>query len=247
MRAATKFTYAIKALAAAALLSACSAPAVPTDIHDPYEGVNRTTHAVNVELDRSLLRPASQVYGTLVPQPVRTSVDNAASNLGLPSAVLNKVLQGDIESAVHNFARFAVNSTLGVLGLFDPARDFGLEEREADFGETLGTWGVREGAFLMLPVLGPSTERDTAGRIVDIITNPVSLVYPNIGDQQLAGVAGETLNFRYEFTDTTDSILYESADSYSQLRLFYLDSSRFGQDSTDSSLEELYDDLIFAE
>ncbi len=245
MRSAAKFRFTIKALAAAALLSACSAPSEQTSIHDPYEGVNRATHAVNVELDRSLLRPASQVYGTLVPQPVRRSVDNAAGNLGLPSAVLNKALQGDIEGAIHNFARFAVNSTLGVLGLFDPAQDFGLEERETDFGETLGTWGVREGAFQMLPVLGPSTERATAGLIVDILTDPVSLVYPNIGDEQLAGRVGEITNFRYEFTDTTDSILYDSADSYTQLRLFYLDSSRFGEDSTDASLEELYDDLIF--
>lgn len=249
MRTAAKILYLFKALALTAMLSACSVSNQPTDIHDPYESVNRGTHAVNAELDRSLLRPVSQVYGTLVPDPVRTSLDNAAGNLGLPSAVLNKTLQGDIEGAVHNFARFAVNTTLGVFGLFDPARDFGLEERETDFGETLGVWGVNEGAYVVLPLFGPSTERDTAGRIVDALTNPLSVLAPNIGDERAAGVVVENVNYRYEFTDTVDSILYESADSYAQLRLFYLDSSRFGQDpaSSDAALEELYDDLIFAE
>jgi len=185
VRFAAKITIRIKALAAAAILSACSAPQNAGEIHDPYESANRSVHAFNVELDRSILRPTSQVYGTLVPRPVRSSVDNAAGNLGLPSAVLNMALQGDVESAVHNFARFAVNTTLGVFGLFDPAQDFGLAERETDFGQTLAVWGVREGAFRMLPVLGPSTERDAAGRIVDVITNPVSLVYPNLGGRQL--------------------------------------------------------------
>ena len=249
MPSAARFFMLFKALPVVALLAACSVPSEPTDVHDPYEPVNRFTHAANVEIDRSLVRPASQVYGTLIPRPVRTSIDNAAKNLGLPSAVLNKALQGNVEDAVHNFARFAVNTTLGVFGLFDPARDFGLEERKTDFGETLGVWGAAEGAYLVLPVLGPSTERAAAGLIVDVVTNPIGFVYPNIDDERLAATVGETINFRYEFTDTIDDILYESADSYVQMRLYYLDSSRFAQgaDTSDQALEELYDELIFAE
>ena len=249
MPAAAKIAMFFKALTVTAVLSACSVGTDPTAIHDPYEPVNRVTHRVNSEVDRALLRPVSQVYGTLVPRPVRSSVDNAASNLGLPAAVLNKALQGDFESAIHNFARFAVNTTLGVFGLFDPAQDFGLEERDTDVGETLASWGTNEGAYVVLPLFGPSTERDTVGRIVDAVTNPVALAFPNLDDERLAAVVTENVNARYEFTDTIDSILYDSADSYAQLRLFYLDSNRAGQDTdtNDAALEEFYDDLIFAE
>ena len=230
-------------------LSACSVGDPGADFHDPYEGVNRATHAVNVELDRSALRPASQVYGTIVPSPVRQSVDNVGDNLGMPSAVMNKLLQGNIADAIHNTARFAVNTTLGVLGLFDPATDMGLEERDTGFGETLAVWGANEGAYLVLPVLGPSTERDTAGLIVDALTNPIGTVLgTQLGDEaeenSLSFTAASVINDRYELTSTIDNILYESADSYAQLRLFYLDSRRFALGETnDDAATDIYDDL----
>ncbi len=220
-----------------------------TDVHDPYESVNRATHRVNVELDRSALRPASQIYGTLVPDPVRRSVDNVAGNLSMPSAVMNKALQGDIEGAVLNTARFAVNMTLGLFGLFDPASDMGLEARDTGFADTLAVWGANEGAYVVLPVFGPSTERDTAGLVVDILTNPVgALLGPKLGDEAEDATfdlrVATTLNDRYQLTETIDGILYESADSYAQLRLFYLDSRRFSLGATtDASADVLYDGL----
>ena len=232
-----------------AVLTACSVPEPGTDVHDPYENVNRATHRVNLELDRSALRPASQVYGTLVPSPVRRSVDNAAENLGMPSAVMNKLLQGDIEDAIHNTARFSVNTTLGLLGLFDPATEMGLESRDTGFADTLANWGASEGAYVVLPLLGPSTERDAAGRVVDILTDPIgSVLGPKLGDKaednSLNFTAGTIINNRYELTETIDSVLYDSADSYAQTGLFYLDSRRFalGESSEDAAIE-LYDDL----
>lgn len=232
-----------------AVLSACSIAEPGTDVHDPYEGVNRATHWVNVELDRSALRPASQVYGTIVPSPIRRSVDNAADNLGMPSAVMNKVLQGNFGDAIHNTARFAVNTTLGLLGFFDPATEMGLEARDAGFADTLAKWGASEGAYQVLPLYGPSTERDTAGLVVDILTDPIGSVLGQklanrAEDNALNFAAASTINSRYELTETIDGILYDSADSYAQLRLFYLDSRRFALgESSDDAAAELYDGL----
>ena len=231
------------------LLAACSVPDTPTDIHDPYEAVNRVTHDVNTALDTVAVRPASQAYGAVVPQPVRTRLDNASRNLGLPAAMINKLLQGQVEDAGENGFRFLINSTLGLFGLFDPAQDFGLYENEAGFGDTLAVWGTPEGAYQVLPVFGPSTERDTAGLIVDIATNPIGALFgSDTEDAQLGFIVTETLNYRYTFSETFDSILYDSEDSYAQLRLFYLDNRRFnlGQSTGDAASDpygDLYDDL----
>ena len=235
--------------AGAFLLLACSVPEAPTEIHDPYEAVNRVTHDFNTGLDTVALRPASQLYGTVVPRPVRTRLDNAARNLGLPAAMVNKLLQGQVKQAAQNGFRFAINSTLGLFGLFDPAQDFGLEEQEAGFSDTLAVWGADEGAYVVLPVLGPSTERDTAGLIVDIATNPVGTLFgSDAEDAQIGLTVTERLNFRYTFSETFDSILYDSADSYAQLRLFYLDNRRFRlseniADGISDPYGDLYDEL----
>ena len=236
----------LTAVAVAALfLAGCSVPATPTDIHDPYEPVNRAVHGFNKGVDTVAIRPVSQVYGKIVPSPVRTGIDNVASNLAMPSAVLNKSLQGESEDAVHNLFRFLVNSTLGVLGIFDAAASFGLDERSADFGQTLAVWGAPEGAYLELPVLGPATERAAAGQVVDFVLNPLSVFSPDVREADAAGTGASLLNYRYAFATTVDGILYDSADSYAQLRLFYLESSRFaeGGDTADALDTTIYDDL----
>lgn len=231
------------------VLAACS-PAKPgQDINDPYESANRVSHALNKGADAVIFRPASQVYGTVAPEPVRKSLSNAADNLDTPRSVVNGVLQGDAEGAIKNTFRFLINSTVGVLGLFDPAKDFGLEANQVGFGDTLAKWGVREGAYVELPLFGPSTERDSVGQFVDVLTNPLSIVTDDGAEIATATSVPSVLNSRYEFADTFDSILYDSADSYAQLRLFYLESRRFnlaGQNLADEAFdpyENLYEDV----
>ena len=231
-------------------VSACSVPDSPTEVHDPYEKANRVSHAFNKGADRVFFRPASQVYGNVVPGKIRTSLSNAADNLDGPRSVVNNVLQGRGEDAIHNTFRFLLNSTLGIFGLFDPATSFGLEDRETGFGDTLAIWGTPEGAYVELPLFGPSTERDAVGQFVDVLTNPISSVLGDNGDEIAATTSlPSVLNSRYEFADTVDGILYDSADSYAQMRLFYLESRRFqlsGQTSAANAFdpyENLYDEV----
>ena len=243
-------TRAVLAAVVFAVISGCSTPENPNDIHDPHERINRVSHAVNKGADRVFFKPASAGYGSIVPQPVRTSLSNVASYLDTPRSVMNDVLQGNLDDAGHNTMRFLVNTTIGVLGLFDPATsDFGLEERETGFADTLAVWGAPSGAYLELPLFGPSTERDAIGLAADILANPLAAV----SDQgtELAALTSlpSVLNSRHEFGDTVDSILYESADSYAQLRLYYLDSRRFelsGQTSAENAFdpyENLYEEV----
>lgn len=217
------------ALAAVLALGACT-PAPPEEgINDPYEAANRSVHAFNRGLDRVLIRPASNTYGTILPPPFQTGVSNLSSNLSLPGVIVNDLLQAEIEDAFHNSARFLVNSTLGIGGLFDPAAsDFDLPERESDFGETLYVWGLGEGAYIELPFFGPSNQRDAIGLIVDLVGNPVGFVLQSPESYvSPAATLGSVLGDRYTFAGTIDAVLYESADSYAQARILYLDSRRF--------------------
>ncbi len=219
-------------------------------MHDPYESLNRASHAFNKGADRLLVRPVSQSYGRTVPYPARRSLSNVAAHLDEPKSVANHILQGDVESAGHSFFRFLVNSTIGVAGLFDPATgSFGLERRQAGFGDTLATWGAREGAYMELPFAGPSTEREFAGLVVDVATNPVSHISGDVAILTTASTISATLNVRYELGDTVDSVLYESADSYAQLRLSYIQNRKFKLNQQDPEradndpFEELYDEI----
>ena len=224
-----RFHNAIGLVGLAMLVSACSTPGPGhVGVYDPHETVNRQNHELNRSLDKTLLRPVGVGYSGAMPDDLEDSIGNFASNLSLPGNVVNNLLQGNIEGAFRNSVRFVVNSTLGFAGLFDPAGDFGIDEIQGDFGQTLYVWGVPEGAYVELPFLGPSTERDAVGRVVDLATNPLSYVLPSpekyvgTGSRVLAGVGA-----RGRFADTIDSVLYDSADSYAQARQIYLQNRRF--------------------
>ena len=168
-----------------ATLVACSTPQTPLgagQAHDPYEARNRKTHEFNKSLDRALMGSSGAKAETRAPSDLAVelnqSVGNFADNMALPGVVVNKFLQGDLKGFTMNTYRFAINTVLGFGGLFDVASDFGVTADETDFGETLHVWGAPEGAYVELPVLGPSTERDTAGKVVDLFTNPLSYILP---------------------------------------------------------------------
>ncbi len=129
---------------------------------DPYEAMNRKVFAFNDRLDRRILKPAAQAYEEAVPSAVRESVRNVFGNLADAWSSVNWLLQGEFNKGVTQAARFAWNSTLGLAGLFDVGSSFGLDKNSQDFGQTLGIWGVEQGPYLVLPVLGPSSVRDAA-------------------------------------------------------------------------------------
>ncbi len=212
----------------------CTAAPPGTGINDPYEPFNRQVHAFNTGLDRAVLRPLSR-SASGAPEGLGQPVVNFAANVGLPGTVVNNLLQGDVGGAATNTLRFLLNSTVGLLGLADPAGAIGLHEVETDFGATLARWGVPEGAYLELPLLGPSTERDATGRLVDFVLDPlphIDDVPQRVKDFALPAQLAEQAIDRARLGATFDDVLYGSADSYAQARLIYLQNRRYelGQD-----------------
>jgi phospholipid-binding lipoprotein MlaA len=152
----------------ASLLLSAPAGTARAGESDPMEGFNRGVWWFNDTLDRYLLEPIAVGWRWITPEVVEIRLDKAFVNLRFPLRFVNDLLQGDVEQAGREMGRFAMNSTVGIAGLFDPASRYGLELREEDFGQTFGVWGLPPGAFLMLPVLGPSGVRDLVGLPLDI-------------------------------------------------------------------------------
>jgi phospholipid-binding lipoprotein MlaA len=232
----------LMAACAVLALSACGPGSSPSGISDPYEVQNRAVHRFNVGLDKALLRPVATTAVKVVPPAVDKAVVNFAENLELPGTVVNNILQLRLGKAVENTLRFAINTTVGIGGIFDPAAAAGVQGKPTDFGETLHVWGIDEGNYFELPFFGPSTDRDAFGTAVDLALNPLQLILPN--DSQISVIAqiASRISDRGRYSETFDSILYESADSYAQARLLYLQNRRFelGQAPSDESFEDPY-------
>lgn len=210
-------------------LSGCARPETGSEFNDPYEPGNRQVHRFNVAIDSFFFgNPEEKGALPIIPRPVSVGFSNFANNVGMPSAILNNLLQLKPGPALQDTLRFAVNSTIGIGGLLDPASAIGIEPEEADFGETLYTWGVAEGAYLVVPLWGPSTERDIAGTIIDILIDPMNNALPTREANYitLARLTSSVGN-RQQFADTYESILYESADSYAQARLLFIQNRKY--------------------
>lgn len=239
---------ATTALILSSLLSACAVQTAEQrasgEIFDPYEKTNRQIHEFNKFIDKNLFRPASNGYVTIVPEPVWMSFSRFSNNLSMPGDVVNALLQGDLRTAGNGTARFLVNSTIGLLGLADPATGMEIPQVDTDFGETLYVWGLEEGAIVELPFYGSTTTRDAVGIVADFFTSPLTFAptrpIDNIG---VYAKILEQMGDRGSFSDTVDSILYESADSYAQARIIYLQNRRFelAGDGPDAYLD-VYDD-----
>ena len=139
--------------------------------YDPFEPVNRQTHRVNDFTDSWVAKPATQAYVSYTPRPIQNSVSNFFDNVIYPNVILNDLLQGKWSQGIEDLCRFLVNTTFGFLGIWDMATPLGLEAHDEDFGQTLGTWGMDESAYLVLPFIGPSTVRDIPNLGVSVVTN----------------------------------------------------------------------------
>ncbi len=200
-----KLTRLFLILSLCGLLQACgtSGKTVSYDWNtspDPLEGLNRTVNSFNNTADKYVLRPVASGYDYVVPRPAKTGVSNFFSNLGEPISALNNLLQGKVDRALGSTYRFAVNSTIGLLGLIDVAKYQGVEKTPEDFGQTFATWGMKPGPYLVVPFLGPTNLRDGAGRIIS-----TAVYYPinEITDSDSGRAALNALNI----IDTRASLL----------------------------------------
>lgn len=227
-------------------LSACAALDQPSksDFNDPYEKSSRRVHAFNKGLDKALIGPTANGYTTITPPLLVRMIGNFAGYIGLPGQALNNILQGNAKGLRQTVATFTLNSL--TFGLGDLASEAGVKDNNADFGQTLSVWGVKQGIYHEIPVLGPSTTRDTVGFFVDLVINPVNVLESS--DARLAGFGFtvlDRLGDRSQFSEFFEETLYKSEDSYATARSFYLQNRNFflSEGVNEDNLEDPFADF----
>lgn len=199
------------------------------EVWDPLETPNRFIFSINQAVDLIALRPLAVMYRDLVPERAQTGVRNVLDNLGEPVTAINEVFQGDPNRAATTMARFLVNSTIGVAGLFDVASSFGLERTKEDFGKTIGLWAGVEpengGFYLMLPAYGPSNARDATGLMMDYLVDPFRILTFNLAIDwdfwQIGRYAANAVDYRSRTIFALDDLEKNSVDYYAALRSAY--------------------------
>ena len=189
---------------------------------DPFESINRAVFTFNENADEYVIKPAAEAYQFVLPEFVRTGVTNFFSNIGDIFVAVNNLLQGKPGNAANDIGRFLVNSTIGILGLFDVATDAGLEKNKEDFGQTLGVWGVPSGPYVVLPLFGPSSVRDTAGLAVDLKTDFILNSNQLNHDQKVGSTVLRVVNQRANLLNASQLLEDAAFDKYSFLRDTYL-------------------------
>ena len=232
-----------------------SASADSAQTKECFEGVSRAIFKFNHGLDKALFKPVSKGYRKL-PVPIRKGTSNVIDNLRSLLTISNNVLQGDFRSAGTNVGRFVINSTVGILGIWDPAAAaFGLEDHgQEDFGQTLGSWGVGSGCYFVLPILGPTTLRDAAGIVGGTFIDPVYHVTHNSETDMLIGndnyqehnyyfyKATDGVDFRAKNIDSFESVEKNSLDLYASVKSLYMQNRSKKISNSTSSVETQSDD-----
>jgi len=217
-------------------------------IKDCFEVLNRATFSLNQGLDKSIFKPVAKGYRNL-PSSVRTGTSNALNNLSSLVTIPNNILQGEFKTAGVNTGRFVVNTTLGVLGVFNVAKKIGFSEYEKeDYGQTLGKWGVGPGCYLVLPVLGPSTVRDTAGSFINILGGDPYYNASTHGNNEFLSdslylttkvVSG--VDFRAKNLESIDNLEKNSMDFYASVRSLYLQDRQQKIKNSNPTIEIMYE------
>jgi phospholipid-binding lipoprotein MlaA len=194
----------------------------PVAVSDPIEPVNRGIFYVNDKLYRWVLKPVAKGYRYVVPEGARIAVRNFFSNLGTPIRAANTLLQGKIKATGTELARFTINSTIGFAGLFDPAKDWNLDRKDEDTGQTLGVYGLGHGMYVVLPILGPSSVRDAVGFVGDTFLDPLAYISPADAAIGANAVRSET-NLSFKIEDI-DDLTGAAVDPYIAVRDAYIQS-----------------------
>ena len=217
--------------------------------NDPFESINRQIYAFNNGADEYVIGPIAHAYRDVLPNPVRDSIRNFLLNLKTPLSAMNATLQGDFTRGVSAAGRFAINSTAGVLGLFDVANYIGLEPVDEDVGQTLGAWGIEPGPYLILPILGPSSTRDLAGKVGDWLIDPLGLylIREDYEDFLLATKVTKALDTRVQLDGVIEGTRENSLDPYAIMRTMYLQRRArqiANEESEDTSIYDIDIDVM---
>jgi phospholipid-binding lipoprotein MlaA len=207
------------------------------ELNDPLEPTNRKFYVVNDALDRNILHPVAVGYREAVPETVRVHVHHVLSNLGNPAQLSNDVLQGKPRKAGNTLMRLLINTTVGLGGVFDVATDWGFPDHDNDFGLTLSVWGIPEGPFLFLPVLGPTNPRDAAGYGANSALDPLTWI--SFGGSAALGYTrfgAGAVDSRERVLDATDSIQKTALDPYATYRSLYTQSRNSAMEAAQTDL-----------
>lgn len=223
------FTLLLGLAAATIAMSSCASQnhepvmAGNAEVHDPFESANRAVFSFNSAVDKAVIHPVAKGYNAALPKPVRTGIDNVLRNLKAPMTFTNQALQGDVKGAENVLVRTVVNTLLGVGGIFDVAGAEGIEYEQEDFGQTLATWGIGHGPYLVVPIIGPSSMRDYVGYAVDSFADPLRWYLFNIEHEEIyyGKVGMDYLTLRASLVDVLEDLEKSSIDYYAATRSAY--------------------------
>ena len=218
------FANTVPIVVIALMLGACAGTPGSSFPTDPWEPANRRIHAFNTGLDRVTLKPIAKGYRKAIPGFMRRGVNNFFTNLRSPLTIANQLLQGKGRTALSDTGRLLLNSTVGIGGLFDPATRIGLEQHDEDFGQTLAVWGIADGPFVTLPILGPRNLRDAVAIPLNFLAHPLTHYGNSSVRDKLWGL--EAINVRTRLL-RADGLIEDSADPYVTIRDAYQQNRRY--------------------